>query len=191
MSHKIEEYWEDEIKKNLETRKNEMINEINRLTTDIEKTRKNYEELKNKIELHNKLLWEETTKRAKNRGSTTHILWVDDNPTNNSALIEMFEENGIFITTTTNNEETIRFLKSQNVNNRVNLIITDIERFGDKESGIELLKILKSNHYHIPTIVFTSPFTDDKILAAAKQLGAKLTTSSPKDLIQFVNDLHE
>jgi len=196
VKRKFRNYWEKGIKKGFELRKNQIDSEINRLTLDIKNERikfdelhKAYQELESKITFLNKLYWNKANGGNQINKSNIHILWIDDNPQNNSALIDMFRDNDISVTTALDTEDALKILTDNNTSKCINLIITDMARFGDQESGIELLEILHNMSYAPPILVYTSPDTEKVLIKKAYQLGAKLVTSIPNDIIDFVNNL--
>jgi len=71
---------------------------------------------------------------------TRNILWVDDKPSNNSVLIEYFENQGLHILTALSTKEALSIIRNKEIDN----LITNMGRresgYLNRTAGIELIK---------------------------------------------------
>src|SRR5690348_5289350 len=88
---------------------------------------------------------EEATLRVGKR-----VLWVDDNPKNNSFLIASLEEKGIRVDTATNTREGIEKLMAA----QYDVVISDMGRPESKRAGIDLAKEVRSINKSIPFYIY-------------------------------------
>lgn len=77
-------------------------------------------------------------------------IWIDDNPDNNRHETKLLEDMGISIVAATTSENALNLILA----NSFDIILSDIERPGDK-NGIEFLKeLVEQNMQDIPTIFY-------------------------------------
>ncbi|NEC50833.1 response regulator [Actinospica acidiphila] len=111
------------------------------------------------------------------------ILWVDDHPEGNSALVELFRKAGMEVDLALSTEEATRLFRRRSYD----VLISDMTRDGDQRAGVELLRNLEQYHVDTPALVYAGHFdpergVDRRIFAA---------TSVPVELVHYVIDLME
>jgi CheY-like chemotaxis protein len=117
----------------------------------------------------------------------SRILWVDDNPKNNSYFVEQLTRAGITVDQAMSTADAASLFCSRTYD----LIISDM---GRKEgntynptAGLDLLKLVKPKEPTVPFIVFCSPRATVAYGAEAKELGATAVTSSPTQLVGLLH----
>ncbi|HRQ42195.1 MAG TPA: response regulator [Chloroflexota bacterium] len=128
---------------------------------------------------------EENSKRVLNEeiaDKVRLILWVDDQPKNNSFLIQGLQDQGIQVVTALSTNEAIE--KFQNV--RFDRVITDMGRQEDGRfnpvAGIELTKIIRRTNANVPIFAYTSS-RGMSHQQAAYTAGITGITTSPSELL--------
>ncbi|MEU9586565.1 response regulator [Streptomyces werraensis] len=111
------------------------------------------------------------------------VLWVDDHPDRNSALIELFRKAGMEIDLALSTEEATRLFRRRSYD----VLISDMTRDGDQRAGIELLRKLDQYRVDTPVLIYAGHFdpergVDRRIFAA---------TTVPVELVHYVIDLME
>jgi len=113
-----------------------------------------------------------------------NALWIDDFPSNNISESRILEEIGLKITFVPSSEEALILIQT----NRYDLILSDIDRNGDKLQGISFLKTLVEVHrFDIPTIFYTS---ENKQIEGVP-IHAFAIASRPIELIHYCLDIME
>lgn len=115
------------------------------------------------------------------------ILWIDDYPSNNEMVIQLFEKVGIKIDLAINTEGGIKLLNEK----KYDLIITDMGRGREADAGntfIQKTKKLKKAMIP-PIIVYASQSAIEKHGQRSIELGASATLSGVAILIGFVADV--
>lgn len=113
------------------------------------------------------------------------LLWVDDYPSNNAFLIDKFRSDGIDVELSLSTEDALGRIGQR----RFNLLISDLgRREGTSDNpfaGLDLLKRLSGGGDRIPSVIYAGRrgLEHERELKAA---GANLVTSSPTDVIAFV-----
>jgi CheY-like chemotaxis protein len=112
------------------------------------------------------------------------ILWVDDNPKNNSYLIESLKNKGIEIVTATSTSDADAILRKRNFDR----IITDMGRTEGgiyvEAAGINLIKDIREvKKSDVPIIVYCSQEAAAKYRNEALQAGATEISASPTFLL--------
>ena len=102
------------------------------------------------------------------------ILWVDDNPSNNLALMRQFENFGLSIDIAKNTNDATTLFKS----NRYLLIISDMGRAEGNREGYVLLSKIRNQDNYIPFFIFSSSDNPEHHLEAIKSGGNGSTNSS-------------
>lgn len=109
------------------------------------------------------------------------VLWVDDNPTNNTELIDALRAAGLSVETAASNTEALNALASQ----PYAVLITDLGRDTEVEDGFALVGSARRRGFRAPVMVYTSSEA-----AAATQNDTRLAstriTSDPAILYEFV-----
>ncbi|MFE7894806.1 response regulator [Streptomyces sp. NPDC057412] len=111
------------------------------------------------------------------------ILWVDDHPQGNVPLVELFRATGMHVDVTVSTEEAASLFRRKSYD----IIVSDIERDGDRQAGIKMLRLLEQNDVDVPVLIYTGHFdpekgVDHRIFAA---------TTAPAELVNYVIDLME
>ncbi|MFI7243191.1 multidrug DMT transporter permease [Streptomyces qinglanensis] len=111
------------------------------------------------------------------------ILWVDDHPENNVALIRLFRSVDMRVDTVLSTSEARLALG----HGSYDIILSDIERHGDPQAGISMLRELERMVIALPVLVHAANFNpelgiDRRIFAA---------TNKPVEIVHYVIDLME
>jgi WD40 repeat protein/tetratricopeptide (TPR) repeat protein/ActR/RegA family two-component response regulator len=106
------------------------------------------------------------------------ILWVDDKPENNRAIVPRLERMGAAVQLATSTQQGLSALRSQ----RPDVVISDMGRPGDRRAGQNLIGELRGAGLDVPVIVFAARAADEAALAA----GAFGYTNDPEELIRLV-----
>ncbi|WP_077060343.1 response regulator [Streptomyces sp. MP131-18] len=115
------------------------------------------------------------------RGGT--LLWVDDHPEGNAPLVELFRTVGMTVDVVLSTEDAVPRIPRR----PYDVIISDLDRDGDPQAGIKMLRELERYHIAVPVLIYTRRFdptkgVDRRIFAA---------TTAPVDLVHYVIDLME
>ena len=113
------------------------------------------------------------------------ILWVDDYPTNNEAVISYFRGQDVQFDIATSTEQGLARYKK----NTYDLIITDMGRGGERDAGIKLIQELNALYCQTPIIVFCSIRAKERYGAKALALGAYSVTHGMGNLISLITDI--
>ncbi|MEZ4586396.1 MAG: BTAD domain-containing putative transcriptional regulator [Gemmatimonadales bacterium] len=101
------------------------------------------------------------------------VLWVDDNPENNEAVIGVLRARGVAVTTVRTTAEALVQLEADSFH----AVITDIGRYegGDyvPEAGMDLLRRVRALRPRLPAMVCTSARSADAHRAEAVSIGAR------------------
>ncbi len=111
------------------------------------------------------------------------LLWVDDHPENNAALIDLFRSVGMTVDTVRSTADALADLRHRSYD----VLLSDIDRDGDPQAGITMLRELERHHIDVPVVIHTARFdqergVDRRIFAAA---------ASPVEVVHYVIDLME
>ncbi len=113
------------------------------------------------------------------------ILWVDDNPRNNTYLIDAFRELGIRVDLAKSTDEALDLLAAKH---DYDAIITDMNRGDDNRAGYTLLKALQAQNITTPVLIFSSSDSPE-YRKAARDAGARDSTNRADRVFQFVTDI--
>ncbi len=113
--------------------------------------------------------------------SGKHILWVDDNPGNNTYEKQSLEVFGIRITDSLSTKDAMEKL----ARNHYDLIITNFKRPDEDQAGYALLDALKGQGIQTPVIIYSSVATVE-FQQAARNRGARGQTNTPQALFELV-----
>lgn len=120
---------------------------------------------------------------AGSQSKVRSILWVDDNPKNNSYVIEILEKMGIEVLTSLSTSDALSKLSYK----KFDRIITDMGRKeGDnynETAGIDLIEKVREADPNVPIIVHCSTQASAKYRSAAMKAGANEVTPSPSFLL--------
>lgn len=110
-----------------------------------------------------------------------HILWVDDQPNNNSYIRQLFEAKGFRFTLATSTADALIFLKQQ----RPGAVISDMGRVEGPREGYVLLEQIRKNNDQTPIFFYSAAYnTERKERAIA--LGAQGFTNDGSELLKIV-----
>jgi CheY-like chemotaxis protein len=114
------------------------------------------------------------------------ILWVDDNPKNNSYFTAQLAKRGVTVDLALSTSEAIARLEK----GQYRVIISDMGREEDGQSnydaGLDLLKYVRDRDATIPFVLFCHPNAVRDFGAQAREMGATGITSSPTDLFAIL-----
>lgn len=137
------------------------------------------------------LLWrivnekrEETVININNNVKHNRILWVDDYPSNNSAIMHLFEDKNIHFDIAITTQQGIERFKKQSYD----IIITDMGRHYEQDAGITLIKELNKLNCKTPIIVYASFNAIKKYGKKALEHGASRVLCNPFDVISEISD---
>ncbi|WP_437318751.1 response regulator [Sorangium sp. So ce385] len=123
------------------------------------------------------------------RKKTGAILWVDDNPRNNSLLAEMLMRKGKKVDVATSTDRGLELLSRC----AYDVVITDMSRLEQgryvEDAGLVLTRAIRSKNEDIPVVVFCSEAKAQKYHKEALAAGAKVITTSSVDLLGAVEQL--
>ncbi|MDO0934148.1 response regulator [Streptomyces sp. DG2A-72] len=111
------------------------------------------------------------------------ILWADDRPRNNIALVRLFESMGMQVDLALSTEEGLERLEVRSYH----IVITDLERDGDEDAGNTLIKRMSERGIDVPVVIYSG----SSRLRAQADRRAFATTTGPDRLIHYVIDLME
>jgi CheY-like chemotaxis protein len=110
---------------------------------------------------------EVVTPRAIRRASRSTVLWVDDNPNNNSYERQALEALGVSFVLAQSTDEALKKISRQ----RFDAIISDMGRPPDSRAGYTLLDKLRSSGDQTPFIIYASS-RDPEHVAESRRHGA-------------------
>lgn len=113
------------------------------------------------------------------------ILWVDDCPENNEAVIKLFEQRNVQFDKAVSTEQGIQLYKK----NRYDAVITDMGRDRESDAGLTLITRLNNLRCEIPIIVYASYTAVQKYGEQARRMGAHRVIYGQKKLISEIYDL--
>jgi len=115
--------------------------------------------------------------------SPFRILWVDDNPENNSKERALLKERfGVSFAISANTDDALRQLATQHFD----LVISDAVRGDDHEAGMKLLQTMQDRRYVVPFVVYTSATNFDYFKDVFEKAGAVGVFRGEDDLTDFV-----
>lgn len=108
------------------------------------------------------------------------VLWVDDYPSNNEAIIDLYRQQGVEFDLALNTSQALDYLS----NEEYNLVISDIGRGSEPDAGVRMIREIKRHFGSSPPIlIFSSDETISSFGGSAKKEGASLITSSTRNLV--------
>lgn len=111
------------------------------------------------------------------------ILWVDDHPEHNAALIRLFRSVDMRVDTVHSTGEARVALG----HGSYDIILSDMERHGDSQAGIEMLRELERMVIGLPVLIHAVNF--DSELGVDRRIFAG--TNKPVEIVHYVIDLME
>jgi len=124
---------------------------------------------------------EKATPTVMRRAAGAKILWVDDNPGNNTHERQSLEALGVRFVLARSTEEGIAALQQE----KFDLIISDMNRPPDSKAGYTLLESLRKAGDQTPYIIYASSRSAANQLEARSR-GAIGCTNSPNELFGMV-----
>lgn len=114
------------------------------------------------------------------------VLWVDDYPSNNEAIIDLYRAEGVEFDLALNTAQALELLGKK----EYDLIISDIGRGSEKDAGIRMLREIKRQFTTAsPILIFSSVQAVRKFAQIAKKEGALFVTDSPLEAIQKMTEV--
>lgn len=110
------------------------------------------------------------------------ILWVDDNPKNNSYLVASLQERGVRVDQVRSTAEALARLDQQPYE-PYDLVISDMVRPEGAEAGIDLTRSLKARTPPVPVYIFCGAVAAHRLRDEALAAGAAAITSSGTSLL--------
>jgi CheY-like chemotaxis protein len=111
------------------------------------------------------------------------VLWVDDNPKNNSYLIANLSESGVEIITALSTSEALSKFTSR----RIDRVISDMGRREgikyNQTAGLDLIRQIRAMDPNVPILIYCSRRAAQTYEQEAKSAGANVITSSPSVLL--------
>jgi CheY-like chemotaxis protein len=124
---------------------------------------------------------EVVTPRAIRRASRSTVLWVDDNPNNNSYERQALKALGVSFVLAISTDEALKKISRQ----RFDEIISDMGRPPDSRAGYTLLDKLRSSGDQTPFIIYASSRNPEHI-AESRRHGAIGCTNNANELFEMV-----
>lgn len=121
------------------------------------------------------------TPRAIRRAGRSTVLWVDDNPNNNSYERQALEALGVSFVLAISTDEAIK----KNSRQRFDAIISDMGRPPDSRAGYTLLDKLRSSEDQTPFIIYAGS-RDPEHVAESRRHGAIGCTNNANELFEMV-----
>jgi len=118
--------------------------------------------------------------------SPASILWVDDNPKNNSYFVQQLSDSGIRVDIALSTEDGIKRLER----NKYRMIISDMGRqegsVYNQSAGLDLLEEIRKVDSEIPFVIYCSKRRASETKSRANELGANAVLSSPTALMGVI-----
>jgi len=124
-----------------------------------------------------------TTASPQTTNQRKQVLWVDDQPSNNTFEKQAFEKLGFTVTNVLSTTQALDALKQRSYD----LIISDMGRPEGARAGYDLLAQLKEQKIKAPFIIYSSANTPDMRAEAVRQ-GAFGSTNHPDELLHLAAD---
>lgn len=113
------------------------------------------------------------------------VLWVDDYPSNNEAIIDIYRQQNVEFDLALNTAQALEFLAKK----EYDLIISDMGRGEEFDAGVRMIREIKRYQGDPPPVlIFASYKAIEKFGELAKREGALLVTSATKELITAMNE---
>lgn len=126
------------------------------------------------------------------RSSAPHsnaVLWVDDNPKNNSYFIDLLQSRGYRVDLAVSTPDALSKLSKSNYR----LILSDMGRTERgqyiENAGVNLLEETRRKNVIVPYVFYCSSQKASQFQEQVKELGGHAMTSSPTDLRAILDEL--
>lgn len=114
------------------------------------------------------------------------VLWVDDYPSNNEAIIDLYRQQGVEFDLALNTSQALDYLS----NGEYDLIISDIGRGSEPDAGIRMIREINRHFGNPPPILIFSSYDALKRFGKrAKKEGASFVTASTRDLVLKMTEM--
>lgn len=114
--------------------------------------------------------------------AVTSVLWVDDQPKNNSYFVQQLVDRGVNVELAMSTAEGLRMFDKKTYG----VVISDMGRTEDgtykPTAGLELLKVIRERNKTTPFIIYSSSRGEREHRKAAIKLGATTLTTSPTEM---------
>ena len=120
--------------------------------------------------------------------TVANVLWADDNPTNNTELVDYLEEHGIRVTTALSTQMALELYDPSSVD----LVISDMGRYEGEtgsyveRAGFELLAGLRARNGGVRLVFFTSEGAVNSYRDEAAAAGAAGIAWTSAEILSFV-----
>lgn len=114
---------------------------------------------------------------------SNRILWVDDFPSNNQLVIDIFQEKNIRFDIALNTHQAISLYKE----NSYDLIITDMGRGNEHDAGLKLITELNKISCNTPIVVYASSSAIRRYGAQAYELGAQAVVNCINEIVSLIS----
>jgi CheY-like chemotaxis protein len=114
--------------------------------------------------------------------SDKRILWVDDNPKNNSFLVATLEERGVKVDVALSTEDGIKKFKA----GHYDIVISDMGRPEGEKAGIDLAKKIRARNPKTPVFVYCGSWAARNLRDESLQAGVTEITSSGTTLLRLL-----
>ena len=116
------------------------------------------------------------------------VLWVDDFPSNNEAIIDLYRQQDVNFDLAINTAQALDYLSKDDYN----LIISDMGRGTEYDAGLRMIReINRKLRISTPIIIFASMRAIENYGLDAKNEGAVLVTTQTRELIHKMNEVLE
>jgi CheY-like chemotaxis protein len=126
------------------------------------------------------------------RASAPHsnaVLWVDDNPKNNSYFIDLLQSRGYRVDLAVSTSDAVSKLSKSNYR----LILSDMGRTEEgqyiENAGVNLLEKTRRKNVIVPYVFYCSSQKASQFQEQVRKLGGHAMTSSPTDLRAILDEL--
>jgi CheY-like chemotaxis protein len=120
--------------------------------------------------------------RVKERAFAGSVLWVDDQPKNNSYFVQQLTDKGVNVDLALSTSDGLRLFGKK----AYSVIISDMGRTEDgtykPTAGLELVQQIRAGNKTVPLIIFCSSRGVREHTQEAISLGATAITSSPTEM---------
>ena len=128
----------------------------------------------------------EEPKEKKTKLFKRKILWVDDYPSNNDAIIDLYRQQGIEFDIALNTAQALDYLAK----GEYDLVISDIGRGSEPDAGVRMIREINRHLGSPPPIlIFSSLQAVERFGKSAKKEGASVVTASTRDLVQKMTEM--
>ena len=114
------------------------------------------------------------------------VLWVDDYPSNNEAIIDLYRQQGVEFDLALNTTQALDCLSKE----EYDLVISDIGRGSEPDAGVRMIREI-NRHFGSPPpiLIFSSIQAVKRFGKSAKKEGALLVTTFAGDLVLKMTEM--